>query len=215
MAGNTATVWREFFFESSWAITANNFAASSQMPGLTTRVMTPRAEFLRVSLADIAAQFLGPDDWKPVADARSVYRRGRWRAARNEYDRAIADYARAIELDARHIDALNGWAWILATCPEEKHRNGSRAVELAQKACELSSFDRWHCLDTLAAAYAEARDFAKAVSVQSEALWQAPEEQRAGCKERLGFYQEEKPYRSIGNASNRPSNDVERISPHS
>src|SRR5207244_2050578 len=83
-----------------------------------------------------------------------------------DYAAAIADYARTIELDSKDFEARNGWAWILATCPDEKHRDGSKAVELASKACELSGFDRWYCLGTLAAAHAEAGDFEEAVAFQ-------------------------------------------------
>ena len=50
-----------------------------------------------------------------------------------------------------------------ATCPEEKHRNGQQAVEYATKACELTAWKNAPYLGTLAAAYAEAGDFAKAV----------------------------------------------------
>ncbi len=132
-----------------------------------------------------------------------------------DYAAAIADYERTIELDANDVDARSGWAWILATCPDEEHRDGAKAVELAHRACELSGFDRWDCFATLAAAYAEAGDFAEAASCQRESLRRAPEEERGDCKERLRLYKEEKPYREAGRRERPPPFGVERILPHS
>jgi hypothetical protein len=36
------------------------------------------------------------------------------------------------------LQALNNLAWVLCTSPEDKLRDGKRAVELAAKACELT-----------------------------------------------------------------------------
>ena len=70
----------------------------------------------------------------------------------------------------RLIGTLNNLAWLLATCPDDNVRNGRRAVTLAEKAVELTERKNATYLDTLAAAYAEARRFDDAVRVQQEAL---------------------------------------------
>ena len=49
----------------------------------------------------------------------------------------------------------NDLAWLLATAPDARFRDGPRAVEHATRACELSGWRDAAALDTLAAAYAE------------------------------------------------------------
>jgi tetratricopeptide (TPR) repeat protein len=67
----------------------------------------------------------------------------------------------------RMLDEL---AWLLATYPDSKSRDGAEAVRLAERACDLTERRIPALLDTLAAAYAEAGDFPRAVGVAEEAL---------------------------------------------
>jgi tetratricopeptide (TPR) repeat protein len=67
----------------------------------------------------------------------------------------------------RMLDEL---AWLLATYPDSKSRDGTEAVRLAERACALTERRIPALLDTLAAAYAEAGDFPRAISVAEEAL---------------------------------------------
>ncbi|MBL8795039.1 MAG: hypothetical protein JNM56_14110 [Planctomycetia bacterium] len=127
------------------------------------------------------------------ADAYS--RRGYIGTLRHDYARAIADYEHALQLDAGAYAPRNNLAWLLATCPDENIRNGTRAVELATRACELSGYDPWYCLGTLAAAQAEAGDFEEARRWAKESLRCAPPEEREACKQRLQLYKADKPYR--------------------
>ena len=53
---------------------------------------------------------------------------------------------------------LRNLAWTLATSTETNIRNGTRAVQLAEQACELTHYDD-SIVGTLAAAYAEAGRF--------------------------------------------------------
>ena len=50
-------------------------------------------------------------------------------------------------------------AWIYATCPDRRFRNGPRAIKLARRACELSGWKNAPYRQTLADAYVEAGDF--------------------------------------------------------
>jgi tetratricopeptide (TPR) repeat protein len=67
----------------------------------------------------------------------------------------------------RMLDEL---AWLLATYPDSKSRDGTEAVQLAERACTLTDRRIPALLDTLAAAYAEAGDFSRAISTIEEAL---------------------------------------------
>jgi tetratricopeptide (TPR) repeat protein len=65
---------------------------------------------------------------------------------------------------------LDEVAWLLATYPDPKARDGTEAVRLAERACALTERRIPALLDTLAAAYAEAGEFSHAISVAEEAL---------------------------------------------
>jgi protein O-mannosyl-transferase len=67
----------------------------------------------------------------------------------------------------RMLDEL---AWLLATYPDSKSRDGIEAVRLAERACDLTERRIPALLDTLAAAYAEAGDFPRALGAVEEAL---------------------------------------------
>ena len=59
---------------------------------------------------------------------------------------------------------LDELAWLLATYPDSKSRDGAEAVRLAERACDLTERRILALLDTLAAAYAETGDFPRAIS---------------------------------------------------
>ncbi len=117
-----------------------------------------------------------------------------WRA-KGEYDKAIADHGQAIRLDPKDSAAYNGRAWLRATCPDARFRDGRHAVEDATRACELTGWKDSNDLDTLAACYAESGDFDAAVRWQTKAIEQAPQSQKADFRSRLELYRAGKPYR--------------------
>lgn len=82
---------------------------------------------------------------------------------------AIIHYREALRLRPHFPGALNDLAWILATHPDAALRNAAEAVRFAEKACELTSYRLPLFVGTLAAAYAEAGDFDKAVSTARKA----------------------------------------------
>lgn len=69
--------------------------------------------------------------------------------------------------------ALNDYAWLLATSRHPAVRDGQQALTLAQQAVSRSRTPGY--LDTLAAAYAETGKFARAVATQQAALAMVPE----------------------------------------
>jgi len=70
----------------------------------------------------------------------------------------------------RMLDEL---AWLLATYPDSHARDGAEAVLLAERACALTDRRIPGLLATLAAAYAEAEDFPRAIATGEEALSKA------------------------------------------
>jgi Flp pilus assembly protein TadD len=77
---------------------------------------------------------------------------------------AVGQYREALRLEPNQVEALNNLAWTLATSPDAALRNGAEAVNLAQRACDLTHYARPLFIGTLAAAYAESRHFDDAVA---------------------------------------------------
>ncbi len=83
-------------------------------------------------------------------------------AAQAEWSEAITHYRRALKIRPDDINTLERLAWLLATCPAQKFRDGIQAVDLAKRANSMSGGRDVRYLNTLAAAYAEAGEFEKA-----------------------------------------------------
>jgi tetratricopeptide (TPR) repeat protein len=88
---------------------------------------------------------------------------------------AIAQLEAALQNKPDGVDALNNLAWTLATCPDAKIRDGGRAVQLAEHACELTHDKKTVIVGTLAAAYAEAGRFDEAMATAQKACALAAE----------------------------------------
>lgn len=116
---------------------------------------------------------------------------------KKDFVKATSDYEKAVELRPEVAFPQNGLAWLLCTAPDEKVRNGKKALEHAKKACELTDYKNGGYLDTLAAAYAEVGDFAKAVEWQEKALTSSdfPIADLEAAKKRLELFKQKKPYR--------------------
>jgi tetratricopeptide (TPR) repeat protein len=130
------------------------------------------------------------------ADVNARCNRGLAHSKLKDYARALADFEEAGKLDPRDPQPINLQAWLLATCADAKFRDGKRAVKLATLACELTNWKDAPALDTLAAAQAEAGDFAEAVRWVKAALAipNLQAEERTEYEQRLKLYEQKKPY---------------------
>jgi tetratricopeptide (TPR) repeat protein len=122
---------------------------------------------------------------------------------RRAISEAISQYHETLRLNPESLLALNNLAWILATHPEAQFRNGPEAVQLAERACELTSYQQTVFVGTLAAACAEAGRFDDAVATAQKAcaLASAAGEQDLLEKNQklLVLYQAHQPYREPAN----------------
>jgi serine/threonine protein kinase/tetratricopeptide (TPR) repeat protein len=116
-------------------------------------------------------------------------------AAQGELDLMRADFAEAIRSNPKESDVWRKRAWLQATSPNAAHRNGQQAIEDATKACELTHWMDEESLDCLAAAYAEASDFAEAIRQQEKAIELCPVGRRPKFEARLELYKQSKAFR--------------------
>ncbi|MFT3780372.1 MAG: S41 family peptidase [Nibricoccus sp.] len=149
-----------------------------------------KAESFREAIADYS-QMISMD----AKSAGAYLDRGGAYAQIGSFKEALADYEQAIRLKPEDDLCLNDYAWVLATCSASEYHDGPRAITLATKACEISRWQDDTRLDTLAAAYARAGDFEKAVLWQTKAveLNKDPDEAR-GCSDRLALYKKHEAY---------------------
>lgn len=127
--------------------------------------------------------------------------RGRARfLVHRDYEEAIEDCRKALQLDSDEETAYRVLAWIQATCPEEKFRDGADAILNAEQANRLT-VNSYGVVNTLAAAYAEDGQFDKAAEWQQRAIEllaedeYASDEEKEELRSRRMLYTQGKPYR--------------------
>lgn len=130
---------------------------------------------------------------------------------------AVQSYRKVLEIDPSSLSARCELAWILATSPDDKNRNGIEALKLAREICDSTLHASYHALDVLAAAYADNGRFedakrtaekAKAIAMQkmlsekdnkmSVGLFQKEDKIEVvvqGIENRIKLYEQRKPYR--------------------
>jgi len=114
---------------------------------------------------------------------------------------AIAHFQSALQIDPADMEVQNNLAWLLATCGQASLRNGDKAVLLARRANELAGGKNPVILGTLAAAFAEAGQFADARRSAKEAITLA---QAAGRREMVRELNDELRLYEAGRPFHRP-----------
>src|SRR5262249_50424574 len=84
---------------------------------------------------------------------RPLYHTERASAYRHQgqYDKALEDYTEAIRVDPKYARGHSSRAWLRATCPDARYRNGPQAVADARRACELCQWKDAYVVQALAA----------------------------------------------------------------
>jgi protein O-mannosyl-transferase len=117
----------------------------------------------------------------------------------DNYESAIENLTKAIELKPNNIGALNNLAWALVTVNDISKRDANRAIEYARRACELTGDKEAGLLDTLAVAYAAGGRFEEAKATAEKALSIAKSSGRkdlaSEIEKRIKLYEAGQPYR--------------------
>ncbi|MGI9088734.1 MAG: protein kinase domain-containing protein [Chthoniobacterales bacterium] len=146
--------------------------------------------------ADIEAVFKSNPDFGEAYLARAQLHE-----RQHVYAEEVRDLEKAASLKSNvTYAALNGLAWLRATCPEAPFRDGKKAIADATQACELTAWNQGSTVDTLAAAYAENGQFETAANFQMYALTLPgiSADDRDAAEKRVSLYQSRQPFRNHG-----------------
>ena len=102
----------------------------------------------------------------------------KWLAAATLYQKNLRSAHPRMEVGQRA-------AWLMATCPNPKFRNGKGAIQIAAQLAKATKANHPEIISTLAAAYAETGDFQNAVKWQTEAVAKASPQTREIHQQRL------------------------------
>jgi tetratricopeptide (TPR) repeat protein len=142
--------------------------------------------------AGLFSKTVGPES----PDPKAHYEFGRALAHGKKTREAMREFASALLLQPDFPDALDALAWILSADAEAANRNGTQAVAMAGRACELTANRDAEKLKTLAAALAESGDFEGAKKTINLALTMAGDEESKGLSRRMAeSFAQGKPWR--------------------
>ena len=122
-------------------------------------------------------------------------------------DDGIGQYRKSLQLKPNDLQTLNNLAWLLATCEDDRVRDGDQAVTLAERAARLTDNENPLVLDTLAATYAEAGDFEKAARWQTKAIELSPSDRKDDGRAKLELYRSGSPFRERRSGKTNPAGD--------
>jgi tetratricopeptide (TPR) repeat protein len=151
-------------------------------------------------LDEAIAQYQRALQIKPgFAEARNILRTALLQKGRE--DEIMAQYQKALQINPDHPGVLNNLAWLLATCPDARIRDGVQAVKYAERACELTHYGVPPFVGTLAAAYAEAGRFDEAIAAAEKTCALAAAAGETNLLDRnqklLDLYRAHQPYHEV------------------
>lgn len=130
---------------------------------------------------------------------------------RGDYGEAAADYTRAMKLAPGYWRTYWALAWLRATCPNNRYRDGRQAVSLARQGCELTGWQETELLLALAAAHAECGQFDEAERWQTRALERMEPGHRPPYAALLEDYRSRRPHREPPPAGTAMGRSRERV----
>ena len=141
------------------------------------------------------------EDYRGIEYKLEYYHLGGVQLHLGLYREGLKDFELALQFGPGRPDSINGLARLLATCPDASIRNGPRAVQLAQRACEETNYRKANMLGTLAAAYAETGQYDQAIAMAQKAIVVAGEDSQPAWaqanQERLKYYLAHRPYHGV------------------
>jgi tetratricopeptide (TPR) repeat protein len=134
------------------------------------------------------------------ANGEAHYNVGSMLRARGLLAEALGEFREALRLKPDWIPAVASLAWLLATAPDAALRDADAAIRFAERAVALSGSHDASALDVLAAAYAEAGRFDRAIATSDLALTMKPDSALdTAIRRRLELYRQHEPYRAARN----------------
>lgn len=115
-----------------------------------------------------------------------------------QFAKRIGVLEQITQIEPKDPWAYNQLAWMKATCPEASVRDGTEAIAIATKTCEMNGWKHHAFINTLAASYAETSDFKKAIEFQERALrtGKPTQVEQDRMKRRLEMYRQSQPFRT-------------------
>jgi tetratricopeptide (TPR) repeat protein len=162
-----------------YALAHNNLGNVLLMQGKPAEALTHFREAVRIDPANVEAH----------------YNLGSMARGRGDLAEAVGQFREAIALKTDSGPALAGLAWILAAAPDAALRDPNEAVRLSERMADMTGRHDAGVLDLLAAAYAAAGDFDRAVATEQAALdLKPPDAIAATMRTRQAMYAQHRPY---------------------
>ena len=129
------------------------------------------------------------------ANAEAHYNVGSLARARGDWPEAVTQFRQALALNADSTATQAGLAWMLSSAPDPSLRDPNEAVRMAEHMADVTERRDAVVLDLLAAAYASAGRFDRAVETSQAALdLKPPPSIAAVMQKRLELYKQGQPY---------------------
>ncbi|MBN2457046.1 MAG: tetratricopeptide repeat protein [Sedimentisphaerales bacterium] len=91
-------------------------------------------------------------------------------AEKGNLSKSVFHLRQSLRLEPNSVNALNTLAWILGTNKKGEFHDPNEAIELAERACEVTSNKQPAMLDTLSVCYAALGRFPEAIAAAEKAL---------------------------------------------
>jgi tetratricopeptide (TPR) repeat protein len=131
-------------------------------------------------------------------NAQALNNLGRLLTSQGQFAGAVGEFEKALALDPDSVVPLSGLAWVRAVAADPAVRQPDEAIRLAERAAALSNRKDPAALDALAASYAAARQFERAVNTGREAMQVADslgmQALWVDIRSRVKLYEQQQPY---------------------